>query len=176
MFAPRVRKFALTVHVVCSVGWLGAVGTFLALAIGGLVSENPAVVRSAYVSMEVTAWTVIVPMSLASPLSGIIQGLGTSWGLFRHYWVVAKLVLTIPATAFLLLHMRAIGHASAAAVAATLSDDDLRRLRLQLVVDAAAAAVVLIVTTVLSIYKPKGVTPYGYRRQVAATDAARTPY
>ena len=34
---PGLRKFALTTHVTSSVGWLGAVGAFLALAIAGVV-------------------------------------------------------------------------------------------------------------------------------------------
>jgi hypothetical protein len=33
---PRLRKFALTAHVTSSVGWLGAVAAFLALAVAGL--------------------------------------------------------------------------------------------------------------------------------------------
>jgi len=32
---PRLRKFVLTAHVTLSVGWLGAVAGFLALAIAG---------------------------------------------------------------------------------------------------------------------------------------------
>ncbi len=32
---PIVRKFALTAHITFSVGWLGAVAGFLALAIAG---------------------------------------------------------------------------------------------------------------------------------------------
>jgi len=167
-FSPRLRKLALAVHITCSVGWLGAVVSFLAIAVAGLVSEKPDVVRSAYFSMELTAWVVIVPLSLASPLSGLVQGLGTSWGLFRHYWVVFKIVLTIPATLFLLMHMKAISHMSASALGTTLSSSDLRQLRLQLVVDASAAVIVLIATTVLSVYKPQGLTPYGRRKQAAA--------
>jgi hypothetical protein len=34
--APRLRKFGLTGHVDSSVGWLGAVSSFLALAVTGL--------------------------------------------------------------------------------------------------------------------------------------------
>jgi hypothetical protein len=47
-----LRKFALTTHVTSSVGWLGAVGAFLALAIAGVGSENAQIVRSAYLAMH----------------------------------------------------------------------------------------------------------------------------
>ncbi|MDQ6901046.1 MAG: hypothetical protein M3072_16375, partial [Candidatus Dormibacteraeota bacterium] len=84
---PSLRKFALTAHVTCSVGWLGAVAGFLALAVAGLTSRDAQMVRGTYLAMDVTGWFVIVPLSFASLLTGLISSLGTPWGLFRHYWV-----------------------------------------------------------------------------------------
>lgn len=163
-FSPRLTKFALTIHVVTSVGWLGAVATFLALAVAGLTSNDSQRVRAAYLAMDLTGWFVIVPLSLASPLSGVVQSLGTRWGLFRHYWVVAKLVMTIPATLVLLLHMRATRYVAAIAATTEMSSSDLGQLRMQLLVNAVAAVLVLLATTALSVYKPKGHTPYGWRK------------
>src|SRR5882724_11518948 len=105
---PRLRKFALTAHVTSSVGWFGAVAGFLALAIAGLTSHDAQMVRAAYLAMELTAWFVIVPLAFASLLTGIVQSLGTRWGLFRHWWVLAKLLLTVFATVVLLLKMKLI--------------------------------------------------------------------
>ena len=162
---PSLRKFALTAHVTCSVGWLGAVAAFLALAVAGLTSRDAQVVRAAYLAMELTAWFVIAPLNLASLLTGLVQSLGTTWGLFRHYWVLAKLLLTVFATIVLLLHMRPISYIAGVAAETTLSGADLRRLRIQLVADAGAALLVLLVNTTLSVYKPRGVTRYGRRKQ-----------
>jgi hypothetical protein len=103
---PRLRKFALTAHVTSSVGWLGAVAGFLALAIAGLISPDGQLVRAAYLAMKLTAWYIIVPLSLASLLTGLVQSLGTKWGLFRHYWILAKLLINILATTGLLVHMQ----------------------------------------------------------------------
>ncbi|HYN23361.1 MAG TPA: hypothetical protein VE078_20565, partial [Thermoanaerobaculia bacterium] len=64
-------------------------------------------VRAAYLAMELTAWFVIVPLILASLLTGLVQSLGTTWGLFRHYWVLAKLVLTVFVTIVLMLQLGA---------------------------------------------------------------------
>jgi hypothetical protein len=158
-----VRKFALTTHVTSSVGWLGAVGAFLALAVAGLTSQDPQMVRAAYLSMELTTWLVIVPLSLAALLTGLVQSLGTTWGLFRHYWVVAKLGLTMLATIILLLHTQPIGRVAAVAAETTLSSADLRQLRIQLVADAGAALFALLLATTLSVYKPWGMTSYGRR-------------
>ena len=171
--APGVRKFALTTHVTSSVGWLGSVACFLALAIAGLSSRDPQVVRAAYLAMHVTTWFVIVPLSLAALLTGIVQSLGTTWGLFRHYWVLTKLLLTVLATIILLLHTQPIDRVAAVAAETTLSSADLRQLRIQLVADAGAALFVLLVTTALSVYKPWGLTPYGLRKQYEASAAWR---
>lgn len=164
---PALRKLALTLHVTCSVGWLGAVTTFLALACVGLRSGSDPVVRAAYVAANTVTWCVIVPASVASLLTGLIQALGTPWGLFRHYWVIAKLLLNIGATGLLLLHTRPIGLLAGAAAEAALRAADLRNVRIQLVADAGAAILVLVIATILSVYKPRGLTPYGWRKQHA---------
>lgn len=160
-----VHKVALTAHVISSVGWFGAVAGFLALAIAGLASRDAQMVRGAYLAMELTGWFAIVPLSLVSLLSGAALSLGTTWGLFRHYWVVAKIVITTPAIALLLLHMQPISRMARIAAETTLSASYLSGLRIQLVAYAGAALVVLIVATVLSMYKPRGWTPYGWRKQ-----------
>src|SRR5258707_5054712 len=92
---PRFQKFALLAHIAFSVGWFGAVVPYLALAIASLVSRDAQTVRAAYLSMELIGWYVIVPFSLAALLSGLVQSLGTRWGLLRHWWILAKLVLTV---------------------------------------------------------------------------------
>jgi len=160
---PRLRKLALIAHVVSSVGWLGAVGAFLALSIAGLISDGDQPVRAAYLAMDMIGWFVIVPSSFASLLTGLIQSSGTEWGLFRHYWVLIKLVLNVLASTVLLIHMQPIGHVASVAATTSLSSTDLHGLRIQLVADAAAALVVLLVATALSVVKPRGVTRYGRR-------------
>src|SRR5688572_30117761 len=88
-----LRKLGVAVHVVVSVGWLGAVAAFFALA---LAAQGPdqVVSRAAFVAMDVIGRWVVVPLSLAALLSGIVQSVATKWGLLRHYWVLIKLVLT----------------------------------------------------------------------------------
>ena len=174
MMTAGARKLALTTHITSSVGWLGSVAAFLALAIAGVTSHDPQVVRAAYLAMYLTTWFVIVPLSLASLLTGLVDSLGNPWGLFRHYWVVTKLLLTVLATIILLVHTQPIDRVADVAARMNLAASDLRQLRLQLVGDAAAALFVLLVTTTLSVYKPWGMTPYGIRRESEAT-AGRRP-
>jgi hypothetical protein len=69
-----------------SVGWLGSVVAYLALAIVGLTSHDAQTVRAVYLSMEVIGWFVIVPFSLAALAAGLVESLGTPWGLSRHWF------------------------------------------------------------------------------------------
>lgn len=164
--SPALRAFALTVHVIMSVGWLGAVAAFLAMAIAGLTSADAQTMRGAYVGMELSTRFVIVPLSFASLLTGLVSSLGTPWGLFRHYWVVIKLILTLLATLLLLVHTRPIRYVAEVAVERPLAREDLREVRMQLVADAGAAVVLLVVNTVLAVYKPRGLTRYGRRVRI----------
>jgi hypothetical protein len=161
---PGLRKLILTAHIVSSVGWLGAVAGFLALAIAGLTSKDAQMVRAAYLSMALTARFVIVPLAIASLLTGIIQALGTPWGLFRHYWILVKLLLTAFATIVLLQKMPLIGYAARQAVVTASFTADLRAAGTQLVVHSAGGLLVLLAVTTLSVYKPWGLTQYGRRK------------
>jgi len=173
---PRLRKFALTSHLTASVGLLGAIAGFLALAVAGLTSQDTQMVRGAYLAMELTAWCVIVPLALASLLTGLVQSLGTTWGLFRHYWILAKLSLTVFATVVLMLKMKLISYVAGVAAETNLSSADLRAARTELVIHAAGGLLVLLVPAVLSVYKPRGITRYGARKQHERYLDVTTPY
>ncbi|TIL35229.1 hypothetical protein [Mesorhizobium sp.] len=108
---------------------------------------------------------VIVPLVLASLVTGLVQSLGTNWGLFRHYWVVTKLLLNVLVTIVLLLQLELIGYLADVSAETMLSSADLRGLRMSPVIHAAGGLLVLLVPVVLSLYKPRGLTPYGWRKQ-----------
>jgi hypothetical protein len=163
---PGLRKFALTAHVTSSVGWLGAVVLFLALAVVGLTSQDAETVRGAYLVMEPAAWFVLVPLAFASLLTGLVQALGTAWGLFRHYWVLAKLVINVFATIVLLMYTQTLSSLGDIAAERTTSSDDLGTVRSPSpVLHAGAALLLLLVATTLAVYKPRGLTPHGQRKQ-----------
>jgi hypothetical protein len=164
---PGLRKLALTAHVTFSVGWLGAVAGFLALSIAGATSRNTDVVRSAYLAMDLIGQFVIVPMSLATLATGLIQALGTEWGLFRSYWVLVKFMLTMGAIIVLLLHQFTAVAGAARRVTAVPAGalPNVGRLAKQLIGDASLAVLVLLGATILSVYKPWGLTRYGRRKQ-----------
>jgi hypothetical protein len=122
-------------------------------------------VRAAYVTLELVGWYVLVPLSFASLLTGLISSLGTTWGLFRHYWVVAKLVINLFSAVVLLMYMRSLGFLAEGAAQAS-PNGDLSGVRsTSPVLHAGAAVLLLLLATGLAVYKPRGVTPYGWRKQ-----------
>jgi hypothetical protein len=165
IMTPRLRKLALTAHVTSSVGWLGAVVAFLALAIAALRSRGPETVRAAYVAMEVTGWYVIVPFCLAALVTGLIMSLGTAWGLFRHYWVLVKFLITVIAALILFGFTQTLGSLGELAANPTLSIEQLRTLNQSPALHSGGGLLALLVTTILAVYKPWGRTRYGRRKQ-----------
>ena len=166
IMAPRLRKLVLAVHIALSVGWIGAVAGYIALDVAAATSRNAETLRACYLAMELIAWYVLVPLALASLLTGLVMSLGTKWGLFRHFWVLISLLLTIIATVVLLVQTQTIGYFTTIAADPTASGDDLRSLESTLV-HSVGGTVVLLVVLVLNVYKPRGMTRYGWRKQHA---------
>lgn len=168
---PPIRKLALTSHVIASVGWFGALAVFFAHALAGLISQDEQMVHATSLVMGLTAWFVILPLSLASLTTGLVQALGTAWGLFRHYWILFKLLLTAVATIVLLLKLGPISYLADAAAETTFSSADFVGLQTSLLVHAGGGLLVLLTVATLAVYKPVGLTRYGMRKQLERSDA-----
>jgi hypothetical protein len=166
--SPGVRKLVLTFHLAVSVGWIGAVVAYLALGIAAVTTVDSQVVRAAWIAMELTGWWAMVPLAVAALVTGVLISLGTPWGLFRHYWVLISLLLTVLCVVVLALHMPGVSATAAM----------LRQMDMAPTGEGAARAAVggdlfhpgaglalLLVVMVLNVYKPRGVTLYGWRKQ-----------
>ena len=161
MMTPGLRKLGLVIHLALSVGWIGAVVSYLALGISAVSSEDVETVRAAWIAMDLTGWWAIVPLAIGSLLTGLIISLGTPWGLFRHYWVLITLALTIFCVGILLLHMPTVSAVAQMARTGAAAPEG----RGGDLLHPSVGLLVLLVITVLNVYKPRGVTPYGWRRQ-----------
>lgn len=164
--SPRLRKLVLTVHITASVGWLGAILAYIALNIPAVTSPDPQTARAAYLMMAPVGWLAIVPLALVALLTGIVQALGTPWGLFRHYWVLISFMFTVGAVAVLLPHMADVNYLARLAADPTV---DPTRLGGDLF-HSVGGLVVLLVPLILNIYKPRGLTRRGRRTQRAQRD------
>lgn len=105
-----------------------------------------------------------MPLCALAFASGVFLSLGTPWGLVRHYWLAFKLAITVVSSALLWLHLRPITQLAVAGASVTTSLEAYRPQRVQMVVVSGAAVVALLVATALSVMKPAGLTPYGWRR------------
>jgi hypothetical protein len=168
VMAPRLRRLALTVHVLCSVGWIGAAASYLALGITAQTSNHAPTVRAAWTAMNITGWYIIVPFGISALATGLLMSLGTRWGLLKHYWVLIALILTSLSLAVLIFHMPSV--TATALQVATADDTTVNQLDGDIPHPAGGIALLLLVA-VLNIYKPRGLTRYGQRR--AATQPTR---
>jgi hypothetical protein len=155
---PRLGRVILIAHVVASIGWLGALLVFLVHAAAGKLSADPLIVSAMALAMGIAAWYVILPLSVAAVVSGLVQALGTAWGLLRHYWLVFKLGLTAFATGVLLLKLGPIDALAYAARAGQVTGDGFVQMQASLLLHAIGGSLVLLTAAVLAIAKPAGLT------------------
>ncbi len=87
-------------------------------------------------------------------------------GLSRHYWVLFKLLINVSAIIILLMYTQTLSYLAGVAAETTLPSEELGVLRSpSVVLHAGAALLLLLVATVLAVYKPRGMTRYGRRKQ-----------
>jgi uncharacterized membrane protein len=164
---PQWRKLLLTVHIVVAVGVLGTDLVLLTLGVSGLASGDAELIRAGYLTMGLLGEAVLVPLALAAPLTGILLGLGTGWGLTRHTWVLTKLALTIGlATAAVLVLRPALDRAAAQALQVPLAElpgTGIGQLGVAVTMATAGALLVLVAIVTLAVFKPWGQTRFRRR-------------
>lgn len=165
LFPSALRRFTYTTHITSSLAWVGAVIVFIGLALIGLTSADETTARGAYLVMEPAAWFALVPLAHVSLLSGLALCFGTAWGVFRHYWVASKLVMTVFATGVLLAYMSTFREMAGIAGDSRANLVDVRNP--SPLVHGILALALLLAATWLAVYKPFGVTPYGRRARAS---------
>jgi hypothetical protein len=128
-----------------------------------LCLEDLMLLSDSFLIMELIGWYVLVPLCVASLGTGLIMSLGTQWGLFRHYWVLVKFVITVLAAIILFMYTQTLEQLGAMARDTTLTINDLRNG--SPVLHSGLAVLALLVNTTLSLYKPRGMTKYGRRKK-----------
>lgn len=124
-----------------------------------VTSADVQTVRGAYTAMEIVVVYVIGPLAVASVLIGAVNGLGTPWGLLRHYWVLVKLLLTVVAATVVLIEIPTVVYLAQAAASAA-DPRDLPGTLLHSI----GGLVVLLITLLLSVFKPPGMRRYRWRK------------
>ena len=171
----RIRKLVLTIHVVVSVGWIGIEAGLLTLGLTGLYTRDPELLRAAYVAIGLFGGIFVIPVSIGALITGVLLSIGTPWGLFRHYWVLAKFVVTVALVAGGIFVLNQKLQEAAARVSEvpinTLTSAAVGMLRFQIIATVSAALLFLVTATTLSVYKPWGKTWFGRRKAVTRREA-----
>jgi hypothetical protein len=158
--SPDLRKIVLATHVLVAVGWFGVVVAKLVLEITAATTRDQEIPRAAYLFMEVFDRAIFPPAALGTLLTGITLSVGSAWGLFKHYWIVAKLVLTVAVIVTGVLFVGAWVEQAIAAASAPAADavsiSDVGPSSLLLISAAVAHLLMLGAATVISVYKPWG--------------------
>ncbi len=162
------RKVWQIVHIVSAVGWLGIEVCVLGLAAIGMTADDADTVRTAYDAAVLLADTFFLPATVLMFLSGVVLGLGTRWGLVRHYWVAVKLAIGCALLVAGTTNLEASVRETAGALAAgTIADGD----RISLFGMLTVIAGLTLFAAVLSVAKPWGRIPW---RRTRATEQTRT--
>jgi hypothetical protein len=161
ILGPIARKTLLAVHIAVSVGWMGAAAAYVALNVPALTGSDEQSMRAAYLMMPVVADYALVPLAIATVITGIALALGSRWGLLQHYWVTVSLAMTLFAAAILVLHLPAVDDL---ATRAADPEGDVTALGGDLF-HSIGGLVVLSVPLALNVVKPRGLTRRGWRMQ-----------
>ncbi|HEY3722204.1 MAG TPA: hypothetical protein VGN59_02470 [Acidimicrobiia bacterium] len=149
----RAHKLVLTAHILGSVGWFGiAVFVLFAFVVSEATGDR-ALATGMLRTIETIPW-LSIPVGAAAVATGVVLSLGTKWGLVRHWWVVAKILIAIVVIVTDALVISAAAHDHL--VHATAPGD--------LYGPTIAHTVVLGAATLLSVLKPRGRTPWGRDR------------
>lgn len=163
----RVRAALLTVHVAASAGWLGLIGALIVLEVIGLNSADQALQAGISIAMAAIACWILIPLVFASLCTGLVLAVGTSWGLSRHWWLVAKsgiaAVLTVTGVVLILPRL------------SNLLAGEGEPLQLRTVALRSAALVLLLVATGLSVVKPWGKTRFAAPGKTSTTATVPAP-
>ncbi|WP_433435700.1 hypothetical protein [Nonomuraea sp. CA-141351] len=91
----RIRKTVMVVHIIVSVALLGEVWGLVVLNTTAALTKDTGLAHAAYRLMPGLVFAGGIPLSLTALITGIALGLTSHWGLFRYYWVAAKLMLLV---------------------------------------------------------------------------------
>ncbi|AIG80543.1 Putative membrane protein [Amycolatopsis japonica] len=90
----HARRLLLCLHVLASVAWCTMQLAQLALLLRGWSSDGPARLAT-FELAEFLENTVLDPAAIVSAYTGMMLSALTSWGFFKHRWVMVKFVITV---------------------------------------------------------------------------------
>lgn len=153
----RTRQSLVFLHVVVSLGWMGAGAANVVLAVTAATTVSAEVRRVCYHMIERIDAVLVIPGAFGALVSGVVLSLITPWGLTRYWWVLLKLVLTVAVIVYSTL---AVGVWVEESIEATAVSSSPSPVDLPLAWGAGVNIVSFLLMTWASIAKPWGRTPW----------------
>ncbi len=152
----NTRRTVLVTHIAAAGAWLG-VDVAMAVLIGTAVLDDDPTTRASalLVLQRVTVWPLLV-CGLVCLASGIVLGLGSRWGVLRHWWVAAKLALNLLLTALVPVALLPEVTAQAAQARRALAGQPVTYDLTDLAFPPVVSPVLLLTAVTLSVVKPWG--------------------
>ncbi|MGC4809730.1 hypothetical protein ACLQ29_04270 [Micromonospora sp. DT228] len=167
------RKVWLTLHVGIGVGWLGISTGMLLLAVTGATADSHELQHGAYLLLGRFDIFLAIPSAFLAIVTGVVVSLGTPWGLLRHRWVLAKLVIALALPFLAGFEGPWIEELEARSAPGLIETGTTGML---LIGAMGLFAALLWTATILSVFKPGGRTRWGRRPdgRLPAPDTAAT--
>ncbi|MGI5130968.1 hypothetical protein ACQEVB_29475 [Pseudonocardia sp. CA-107938] len=164
MVGKRTRQVLVFVHVVVSLGWMGAGAANVVLAMTAGYTGSADVRRVCYLMIDRIDQFLVIPGAFAALASGVLLSVVTPWGLARYWWVLVKLVLTV---AVILYSTFGLGVWVIESIEATAAGAPESTVAGPLAYGATLNLVAFLFMTWASIAKPWGTTPWTRRTPAA---------
>jgi hypothetical protein len=146
----------LTVHILGAGAWIGMDVVLGVLVFTARLTTSTSTEALCYQALELFAVWPLLTAGLVTLASGIVLGLGTSYGLIRYWWVAIKLALNLVLVTLVAFSLRPgvtqaadYGDAIATGMPSDASVGDL-------VFPPIVSSTALVVATILSVFKPWG--------------------
>lgn len=148
------RKSAVTVHVVAALALLGVSTVVLVAGVHAATRGDARDAQAVYSLLRLLTFSLDLPLAAVTLLSGVLLALTSRWGMFRHWWVIAKLAIY---GATLVIGLVLIGPSLDTMIDVTEAQrPEESGARSTLVVAAAVQVVILSGAATLGVFKPGG--------------------
>jgi uncharacterized membrane protein len=166
--SPGLRKALLVLHIVTAVSWMGVDIALFILLMTARTTDDPALVVSGFQAIRMIVPAAVPPLSLGILVTGILLGLGTRWGLLRHWWVLVKLLLSLVMTFLVFFSLVPAVNSMAVGLPGDMSADAMRAslgaLPTMLLFPPVVSFLMLGTAAILSVFKPWQRTPWSRER------------
>ena len=149
------------VHIVMSLGWMGAGLANVVLAMTAGYTGDVDVRQVCYRMMERIDTFLVIPGAFAALVSGIVLCVVTPWGVARYWWVLSKLVLTVVVIVYSTVGLGVWVETSIAATSVSTVESPVAG---QLAYGTLPNIVAFLFMTWVSVAKPWGTTPWAPKR------------